>query len=124
MRKLTLTLSTALAVTASSLAWAGATESEAARLGGELTPVGAAKEASKDGSIPAWSGATAKPQGEWKFGKNRGDVWNHKDEKSTLTINATNADKHSDKLSPGQLAMLKQLKGYEMHVFPSHRECS
>lgn len=124
MRKLTLTLSTTLAVTASSLAWAGATESEAARLGGELTPVGAAKEASKDGSIPAWSGATAKPQGEWKFGKNRGDVWKYKDEKSTLTINATNADKHSDKLSPGQLAMLKQLKGYEMHVFPSHRECS
>ena len=33
-----------------------ATDADAAKLGKELTPVGAEKGANKDGSIPAWAG--------------------------------------------------------------------
>jgi hypothetical protein len=36
-------------------------------------------------------------------------------------IDATNADKYADKLSAGQLAMLKQIKGYRMDVYPTRR---
>lgn len=98
--------------------------SEIDRLGKDLTPVGAEKAGNKDGSIPAWAGATNKPKGAWTWGKSRGDYWAHKDEKPTLTIDASNADTQADKLSPGQLAMVKQVKGYKMVVYPSHRECS
>lgn len=94
------------------------------RLGKDLTPVGAEKAGNVDNSIPAWSGATAKPQGNWTFGQSRGDFWKHKGDKPLFTIDASNVDKHAAKLSPGQIEMIKQLKGYQMTVYPSHRECS
>jgi hypothetical protein len=94
------------------------------KLGKDLTPVGAEKAGNKDGSIPAWGGATDKPQEGWSWGKTRGDFWKHKGEKPVTVIEAANADKYADKLSPGQLAMLKQLNGYKMNVFPTHRDCS
>lgn len=103
---------------------AAATDAEIAKLGGELTPVGAQRSANADASIPAWSGETAIPQGEWSYGKNRGDFWKHKDEKTLFTIDASNVDQHADKLSPGQVAMIKKTPGYEMRVYPAHRECS
>ena len=103
---------------------AAVTDADLAKLGKELTPVGAQREANKDGSIPAWSGATAKAQGEWSYGKRRGDFWKHKDDKPLFTINASNVDQHASRLSPGQVEMVKKLKGYEMRVYPSHRECS
>ncbi len=95
---------------------------DAARLGTELTPAGAEKGASKDGSIPAWPGNEAQQSG-WSFGKFRGDHFKHKDDKPLLTIDVSNADKHADKLSPGQLALLKQVKGYSMSVYPTRRSC-
>jgi hypothetical protein len=94
------------------------------RLGKDLTPVGAEKAANADSSIPAWSGATAKPQGQWAYGQSRGDFWKHKGDKPLFTIDASNVGKYADKLSPGQMEMIKQMKGYQMAVYPSHRECS
>lgn len=88
----------------------------------KLTPSGADKGASKDGSIPAWQGAEA-PLPGWEWGKLRRDFWKHKDEKPLFSIDASNADKYADKLSAGQLAMLKQRKDYRMDVYPSHRTC-
>ncbi|MFZ3289360.1 MAG: DUF1329 domain-containing protein [Telluria sp.] len=105
-------------------AHAAPSAAELEKLGKELTPVGAERAGNKDGSIPAWGGATAKPQGNWSWGKNRGDYWKHKGEKSTLSIDASNVDRFADKLSPGQLAMVKQVKGYKMNVFPTQRDCS
>ncbi|MES2114053.1 MAG: DUF1329 domain-containing protein, partial [Pseudomonadota bacterium] len=90
----------------------------------DLTPVGAEKAGNKDNTIPAWSGATDKPQGNWTWGKPRGDFSRYKDEKPLFVIDADNVDKHADKLSPGQVAMVKQMKGYQMQVYPSHRGCS
>jgi len=88
----------------------------------KLTPSGAEREGNKDGTIPAWQGAEA-PLAGWEWGKYRLASWKHKDEKPLLTIDAANADKHVDKLSAGQLAMLKQRKDYRMDVYPSHRTC-
>ncbi|OYV02077.1 MAG: hypothetical protein CFE45_01980 [Burkholderiales bacterium PBB5] len=95
---------------------------DAARLGGDLTPGGAEKAANKDGSIPAWSGNEVQHSG-WAYGKLRSDHFKYKADKPVITIAASNADKHADKLSAGQLAMLKQVKGYRMDVYPSRRTC-
>jgi len=94
---------------------------DAARLGTELTPSGAEKAGSA-GGIPAWS--APEPQGPgWTYGKHRGDFWKFKGEKPLYTIDATNVEKYADKLSPGQVQLLKDTKGYRMDVYPSHRTC-
>ena len=53
-------LGCALALAFSMSAQAAVSEQDAARLGKDLTPVGAEKAASKDGSIPAWDGGLSK----------------------------------------------------------------
>jgi len=91
------------------------------RLGTELTSSGAEKGATADG-IPAWS--APEPQGSgWTYGKRRGDFFKYKSDKPLYSIDASNVDKYADKLSPGQLLLLKELKGYRMDVYPSRRTC-
>ena len=74
----------------SALTWAGATDQEVARLGKDLTPVGAERAASKDGSIPEWSGGITTAPAGWKGGQKRIDPF--KDDKPLYSIDATNAD--------------------------------
>jgi hypothetical protein len=95
--------------------------SDAAQLD-KLTPSGAQKEGNRDGTIPAWQGAEA-PIAGWEWGKPRKDYWKHKGEKPLFTIDASNVDKYADKLSAGQVALIKQRKDYRMDVYPTHRSC-
>lgn len=95
---------------------------DASRLGKDLTAAGAEAGASKDGSIPAFGG-TEPPTAGWAWGKKRADFWKHKAEAPLYTIDASNVDKYADKLSPGQVALVKQTKGYKMPVYPTHRSC-
>jgi hypothetical protein len=106
----------------STTAWP-VTQDDVARLGQDLTPAGAEKAGSKDGTIPAFEGET-KPAAGWTYGKLREDYWKYKEEKPLFVIDASNVDKYADKLTPGQVQMLKQVKGYTMPVYPTHRECS
>ncbi|REE18121.1 uncharacterized protein DUF1329 [Paraburkholderia sp. BL27I4N3] len=99
-----------------------ATEDDASKLGGDLTSVGAEKVGSKDGTIPAFAGMS-KPSAGWAYGKVREDYWKYKGEKPSVVIDASNVDKYADKLTPGQVQMIKQIKGYTMPVYPTHREC-
>src|SRR5471032_2275318 len=78
----------------------------------DLTIVGAQKGASSDGVIPAFSGHDT-PQAGWSAGKVRGDYWKYKDEKPLFSITVANLDKYADKLSPGQIALFKQVKNYQ-----------
>ncbi|MFC5430732.1 DUF1329 domain-containing protein [Paraburkholderia denitrificans] len=88
----------------------------------DLTAAGAERAASKDGLVPAFAGREATPAG-WTWGENRGDFWKHKGEKPLYSIDAANVDKYASQLSPGQVQLIKQLKGYRMDVYPSHRTC-
>ncbi|WP_322087953.1 DUF1329 domain-containing protein [Burkholderia sp. BCC1999] len=88
----------------------------------DLTPAGADRAASKNGAVPAYAGKQS-PDAGWEWGKERGDFWKHRNEKPLYSIDAANVDKYADKLSPGQVALIKQKKGYRMDVYPSHREC-
>ena len=95
---------------------------DASRLGGELTPAGAEK--------PATRTAASRPGPATRCSKAAGSSascaathFKYKDDKPLLSIDASNADKYADKLSPGQLAMLKQIKGYRMDIYPTRRTC-
>ena len=88
----------------------------------DLTPEGGDRAASKDGAVPAYAGKQA-PDAGWEWGKVRGDFWKHRNEKPLYSIDASNIDKYADNLTPGQVALIKEKKGYRMDVYPSHREC-
>ena len=100
---------------------AAATEQEAARLGKDLTRVGAEQAGNKDGTIPAFSGGDLKAPAGWKPGNPRPDPYAN--EKPLFSIDASNVDKYKDKISEGQVALIKGLKGYKMNVYPTHRSC-
>lgn len=95
---------------------------DAGRLGQDLTFVGAEKAGNADGSIPAWEGQSG--GSGWSYGKNRADHFKYKSDKPLYTIDAGNADKYAAKLTPGQIALLKENKAYQMDVYPSRRVCA
>ena len=100
-----------------------ASPADAERLGKDLTPAGAERAGNRDGSIPAWTGESPMLKG-WSFGKYRGDFFKYKDDKPLFVIDGSNLDKYGDKLAPGQVAMIKQNRGYSMPVYASRRSCT
>jgi hypothetical protein len=121
MNPITRTALAASLACAWSVASAAAPEQEVARLGKDLTPVGAIKAANKDGSIPEWKGGITSMPAGWKPGQKRIDPY--KDDKPLFSIDAGNVDQYKDKLSEGQMALVKTLKGYRMDVYPTRRSC-
>ncbi|ODS97641.1 MAG: outer membrane lipoprotein-sorting protein [Lautropia sp. SCN 69-89] len=113
------------AAVALAVAWGSASgaasEQEAARLGKDLTPVGAEKAGNKEGTIPAWTGGITKAPAGWKPSDPRVDPY--KDDKVLFSIDASNVDKYKDKLSEGQQTLIRTLKGYRMDVYPTRRSC-
>ncbi len=95
---------------------------QVARLGQELTPIGAEKAGNTDGSIPAWAGGAPKAPSGWNVGDPRPDPY--KGEKKLFTIDASNVDKYKDKLPEGQIHLLKTKPGYRMDIYPTHRSCA
>lgn len=91
-------------------------------LGGSMTPLGAEKAGNSGHGIPDWKAEEVAQPG-WSYGKLRKDYFKYKDEKVVETIDAGNVDKFTDRLTPGQIALIKQVKGYKMDVYPSHRYC-
>ena len=94
-------------------------DQEAARLGKELTPIGAERAGNKDGSIPEWKGGL--PKGKHKLGDARVDPFAA--DKPMFSIDANNVDKYKDKLSDGAVELIRTRKGYRMDVYPTQRSC-
>ena len=111
--------SAALWISLAGSALAAVPEPEAAKLGKELTPVGAERAANKDNSIPEWKGGI--PKGKLKLGDARNDPFAA--DKPLFSIDAGNVDKYKDKLSAGQIELIKTRKGYRMDVYPTQRSC-
>jgi len=110
-------IAAALSFAVPSLVLAKVGADQAAKLGKELTPVGATAAGNSDGTIPAWTPAKQK-------GKLSGEYANDaavEAEKPLYAITSANLDKYSDKLSEGHKYLLKTFKTYKMSVFPSHR---
>ena len=92
---------------------------DAARLGKDLTPVGAEKAGNKEGTIPAWDGGLTRAPACFKPGGRYCDPF--ADDKPLYTITPQNAAQYAKVLSPGQKAMLAKHAGYKMLVYPSRR---
>ncbi len=121
MKLKTLTTSTLLlAMTmASGSVLAKVTEKQAAKLGGELTLIGAQQAGNKSGSIPAFKGGLSAD----KSADPLKNIYAH--ETPLFTITAKNIKKYKANLSDGQLALFKKYPDtYKMPVYPTHRTAS
>ncbi len=91
-----------------------------ARLGKDLTPVGAETAGNADGSIPDWTGGLAKDAGQRDSDGFLADPFAA--EQPLFTITADNVEQYKDKLTPGQLALFKRYpQTYRIPVYPTHR---
>jgi hypothetical protein len=101
-------------------ACAAVSAEEAAKLKGELTPLGAERAGNKDGSIPAWTGGLTKPTPGFQNGGRRPDPFS--DEKPVLSITAKNMNEHADRLTEGVKALLKKYPdSFRLDVYATHR---
>lgn len=109
------------------LAVAGVTAQQAAKLGGELTPMGAEKAANAAGTIPAWTGGITSAAQAGAAGFKSGG--HHPDpyaaDKPLYKIDASNMSKYAAQLTAGHEALLTAYKSsYFMNVYPSHRSAA
>lgn len=112
-----LLMTSAMVFSMSGAAFAGVSAAEAAKLGNELTPIGAEKAGNADGSIPAWTGGL--PVNADRYANPFAN------EQPLFTITAQNAAQYKDKLTPGQLAMFEKYPdSFKMPVYPTHRTAS
>lgn len=104
------------------IANAAAPAQEVARLGRDLTPIGAEKAGNEDGSIPEWTGGITEPPAGYKIGTHHVDPF--ASDQPLYTISAENLAEHRDDLSPGQIALLEKYATYKMMVYPTRRSAS
>ena len=99
-------------------------EAEAARLGQDLTPIGAEKAGNADGSIPAWSGKWLGVPPHVTFaGPGTPYADPYANEKPLFVITSSNVEQYAENLSDGQKALLKRYpQSFRIPVYPSHRD--
>jgi hypothetical protein len=104
-------------------AWAQPSPEEIAKLGNELTPMGAVRAGNADGTIPAWDGGLKTPPPDWKPGMHYIDPY--AGDKVLFTITAANVDQYADHLTVGQKALFETYPDtYKMNVYPTHRSAA
>ncbi|MFN2359493.1 MAG: DUF1329 domain-containing protein [Marinobacter sp.] len=95
-------------------------ESEAERLGNELTPVGAEKKGNASGSIPEWTGGLTTPPTGWTPGQV--EINPFPEDEPLFVITADNVDLYRDKLTDGHIRMLEQYgPDFVMPVYQTRR---
>ncbi|MBQ4832461.1 DUF1329 domain-containing protein [Pseudoalteromonas sp. MMG010] len=96
---------------------------DAARLGQDLTPLGAQLAANEDGSIPAWNGGITQAPKGYEQGMHHIDPYAA--EKPLFTIDKSNIAQYKDNLSPGQIALFEAYPdSFKMPVYKTHRSAS
>jgi len=105
------------------LALAKVTPEEANKLGTVLTPMGAIKEANKDGTIPAFGGKILGAP-SWVDYKGSGTHLPdpYANEKPLFTITHDNYQNYKTNLSIGQIALFEKYPTFAMPVYPSKRD--
>lgn len=116
MKIQTLTVSALALVMASISAHAKVSEQEAAKLGKQLTAIGAQPEANAAGSIPAYKGGLAQNVNASPFENVIAQ------EKPLFVITSKNVAQYAEQLTDGQKALFKKYPNtYAMPVYPTHR---
>lgn len=124
MLKKFILLSSVISLTLSSnLVLAKVSESEANKLGTELTPLGGLKAANADGSIPAWTGGITQSPAGYKPGDFHPDPY--PEDKVLFEITADNYKQYADFLSDGQKKLFETYPStFKMPIYPSRRSAS
>jgi len=115
------------ATVAVTIATAGVTAQQAARLGADLTPMGGETAGNAAGTIPAWTGGITTPAQAGAPGFKSGG--HHPDpyaaDKPLYKIDASNMSRYAANLTAGHKALLSAYKGsYFINVYPSHRSAA
>ncbi len=106
---------------------AAVSAAEAAKLGGELTPLGAEKAANADGSIPAWDGGltSAAQAGFANFRPGQHHPDPYAADKPLYTVTAANMAQYANKLTEGHKKVLQTYRNtFKMIVYPTHRSAA
>ncbi|MCG3171383.1 MAG: hypothetical protein CALGDGBN_02995 [Pseudomonadales bacterium] len=105
----------------SSALHAAVSAEQAARLGADLTPVGAERAGNADGSIPAWDGKGTPVPAGWKPGDDYRNPF--PDEKPLYSVTADNMAQYQPFLAEGVAALLDKWgkQGFRLDVYPTHR---
>ncbi|MFT6896747.1 MAG: hypothetical protein ACJA13_001150 [Paraglaciecola sp.] len=123
IKKLALLTSTMALVFSCGALQAKVSQAEAAKLGGELTPLGGLTAGNADGSIPAWTGGITKAPEGYKPGDFHPDPF--PDDKVLFEITAANYEQYAEFLSDGQKTLFETYPDtYKMPVYQSRRSAS
>ena len=95
---------------------------DVARLGKDLTPLGAERAGNADGTIPEWTGGITKPPAGYKLGDHHPDPYGG--DKPLYVIDQSNLDQYRDKLSTGHQRMLELYPSFKLNVYPTRRSAS
>lgn len=107
----------------STLAQAQVDAAKAARLGQDLTPIGAEKAGNAAGTIPAWDGGLVRDANAYNPAQGYRDPYAA--DQPLFSITAANAEQYREQLSPGQLAMLTRFSdSWKLNVYPTRRSAS
>jgi|UniRef100_UPI00404933B6 hypothetical protein len=111
-----------LATALTTVGLAAVSESDAARLGQDLTPLGAERAGNADGSIPAWDGGITTPPTNYKVGDHHPDPY--ASDQALHTITAQNLSEYVDTVTAGHAALLQAYPDYKLVVYPTHRSAA
>lgn len=119
---LTYTCAALLIVGTAAVSIAAISAEEAARLGQDLTPLGAERAGNSDGTIPAWERGITTPPAGYVKGEHHVDPFAEDTVKFTIT--AANMDQYRDQLTAGHQKLLESYDSYYMNVYPTRRSAS
>tara|TARA_R110002124_G_scaffold25709_2_gene92764 strand:- start:466 stop:1833 length:1368 start_codon:yes stop_codon:yes gene_type:complete len=107
---------------ATSTALAAVSPEQAARLGKDLTPIGAEMAGNADGSIPPWNPEGTPTPPSFVPGSDN-YVNPYADEKPLYTIDGSNWKEYAEFLTVGTQALFEKFgdDGFKIHVYPTHR---
>jgi len=94
---------------------------QAARLGQDLTPLGAERGGNPAGTIPPWTGGVAAPAG-YEPGMHHPDPYAA--DTVLYRVDHTNINEYSGQLYDGMKALLERYPDYHLRVFPTRRSAS
>lgn len=101
---------------------AGVTPEQAARLGQDLTPVGAERAGNEDGSIPPWDPAGTVIPKDFVPGSDH-YIDPYREEQPLYTIDLGNWQDYAEILTEGSRGLLQKLgpSGFKINVYPTKR---
>ncbi len=84
-----------------------------------LTPLGGLRAGNAEGTIPAWTGDIPTLPAGYVSGQIRPDPF--ASDAPVATITASNMETYADKLTQGDIQLLKTYPDYQLVIYPTHR---